>query len=380
MKRILLAILATALLASCSTGKQVSVKVSNNLDVDRTNEIIEISKNSVWSRLKLAPHEKIVVLDNTSGQVVYQIAADFNNPADSLLIFPVNVKANGNSVYTIKKGKPDSFQPKVAGRLVPERKDDFNWENDRIAFRMYGPALQATGEISSGIDIWAKRTEKLVADKWYADEEAGRSTYHTDNGEGLDFYKVGPTLGAGATAPYLNNQLWLSKNFTEYQILDKGPLRITFRLNYAAFPVDTIGNVISTRIITLDAGSQLNKVIQIHDFKGASMPVATGIVMRNSPEEKVVIDPGKRYVVHAEPLDSVNGTLYEAFVSTIPFTDIETKKDHVIGLQTVKPKEQYAYFTGAGWSKFGFETPDDWVKYVDRFSRKLQSPLTIIIE
>jgi len=29
------------------------------------------------------------------------------------------------------------------------------WENDRIAFRTYGPALQATGEKAVGYDIWA---------------------------------------------------------------------------------------------------------------------------------------------------------------------------------------------------------------------------------
>ena len=196
----------------------------------------------------------------------YQITSNPEDETDSLLIFPAIVKANASSVYTIRKGKPGVFQSKVAGRLVPERKDDFNWENDRVAFRMYGPALQATGEISNGIDLWAKRTDRLVADKWYAEELSGKSTYHTDNGEGLDFYKVGPTLGAGAAAPYLNDQLWFSRNFTTYEILDKGPLRITFRLNYDAFNVDKLGEVSSTRIISLDAGSQLNKITQIHDF------------------------------------------------------------------------------------------------------------------
>ena len=48
---------------------------------------------------------------------------------------------------------PAQESAKVFGRHVPERKDDFAWENDRIAFRMYGPALEADGEISSGIDV-----------------------------------------------------------------------------------------------------------------------------------------------------------------------------------------------------------------------------------
>ena len=379
MKQIITTLLTIVLLASCSAGKQVSVTVSNSLGIDRANELVEVSKNTIWSSLNLKASDRIVVLDDAASQVIYQIAVDLNNPDDSLLIFPATVKANGTSVYTIKKGKPEISQSKVAGRLVPERKDDFNWENDRVAFRMYGPALQATGEISSGIDLWAKRTDKLVADKWYADELAGRKTYHTDGGEGLDFYKVGPTLGAGAAAPYLDNQLWFSRNFNEYAILDKGPLRITFRLDYERFPVNNADSVSSTRIITLDAGSQLNKIRQIHGFKAGSMPVAAGIVMRNSPEEQVSMDDNKSWAAHAEPADSLNGILYQAIAVTAPFTSIEQTNNHLLGIQDVKSTVPFIYYAGGGWSKFGFETFGDWTKYVNEFTEKLQSPLTITI-
>ena len=378
MKKIFLAIFAVVLLVSCSTAK-VEVTITNNLGIDRENEIVEISKNTIWSKLNLTSADRIIVLDRASEQVAYQVAFNPENDTDSLLIFPATVQANASSVYTIKKGKPENSQPKVAGRLVPERKDDFNWENDRVAFRMYGPALQATGEISSGIDLWAKRTDKLVADKWYADELAGRKTYHTDGGEGLDFYKVGPTLGAGAAAPYLDNQLWFSRNFNEYAILDKGPLRITFRLDYERFPVNNADSVSSVRIISLDAGSQLNKITQIHDFKAGSMPVAAGIVMRNSPEEQVSMDDNKSWAAHAEPADSLNGILYQAIAVTAPFTSIEQTNNHLLGIQDVKSTVPFIYYAGGGWSKFGFETFGDWTKYVNEFTEKLQSPLTITI-
>ena len=378
MKKIFLAIFAAVLLVSCSTAK-VEVTITNNLGIDRENEIVEISKNTIWSKLNLTSADRIIVLDRASEQVAYQVAFNPENDTDSLLIFPATVQANASSVYTIKKGKPEISQSKVAGRLVPERKDDFNWENDRVAFRMYGPALQATGEISSGIDLWAKRTDKLVADKWYADELAGRKTYHTDGGEGLDFYKVGPTLGAGAAAPYLDNQLWFSRNFNEYAILDKGPLRITFRLDYERFPVNNADSVSSVRIISLDAGSQLNKITQIHDFKAGSMPVAAGIVMRNSSEEQVSMDENKSWAAHAEPADSLNGILYQAIAVTAPFTSIEQTNNHLLGIQDVKSTVPFIYYAGGGWSKYGFETFGDWVKYVEEFSEKLQSPLTITI-
>ena len=60
---------------------------------------------------------------------------------------------NGKNEYRITVGKPAHVDPMTYGRFVPERKDDFTWENNRSAFRVYGPALEATGEISNGMDL-----------------------------------------------------------------------------------------------------------------------------------------------------------------------------------------------------------------------------------
>lgn len=83
---------------------------------------------------------------------------------------------------------------------------DFAWENDKVAFRTYGPACQKLfedgkpgGLISSGIDCWLKRVDYPIIDKWYKKNEAGGS-YHVDDGEGLDNYHVGTTRGCGGTA------------------------------------------------------------------------------------------------------------------------------------------------------------------------------------
>ena len=73
-------------------------------------------------------------------------------------------------------------------RFVPERMDDFAWESDRIAHRMYGPALiTGEGTISSGVDVWVKSTRNMIINKWYKSGE-----YHADHGEGLDGYSVRP--------------------------------------------------------------------------------------------------------------------------------------------------------------------------------------------
>lgn len=383
MKKFILGLICSfVLLGSISAAsKQLQITITNPIGKDRVNEIVEIRKSAIVGKLSLKKGEKLIVTDNRSQQIPYQIAVNFDQQSDSLLIFPVTVKAYGKMVYTILKGTPEKFSAKVTGRLVPERKDDFNWENDRIAFRMYGPALQATGEISCGIDIWAKRTDKLVADKWYADEEAGKSTYHSDNGEGLDFYKVGPTLGAGAAAPFINDSIWFSKNFTDYQILDKGPLRITFRLNYDWFKIDGQGSARYSRIISLDAGSQLNKIRQLNEFKVANLPLAAGIVLRNLPDEKIITDKARKlYAIHAEPADKENGTLFEAIVGVKPFSMITTKCEHLLCIQTVNPNTFFTYYAGGGWDKYGFKTFEDWTNYIQSFSDKLQHPLLISIK
>lgn len=383
MKKIILGLICSfVLLGSISAAsKQLQITITNPIGKDRVNEIVEIRKSAIVGKLSLKKGEKLIVTDSRSQQIPYQIVVNFDQQSDSLLIFPVTVKAYGKMVYTILKGTPEKFSAKVTGRLVPERKDDFNWENDRIAFRMYGPALQATGEISCGIDIWAKRTDKLVADKWYADEEAGKSTYHSDNGEGLDFYKVGPTLGAGAAAPFINDSIWFSKNFTDYQILDKGPLRITFRLNYDWFKIDGQGSARYSRIISLDAGSQLNKIRQLNEFKVANLPLAAGIVLRNLPDEKIITDKARKlYAIHAEPADKENGTLFEAIVGVKPFSMITTKCEHLLCIQTVNPNTFFTYYAGGGWDKYGFKTFEDWTNYIQSFSDKLQHPLLISIK
>ena len=54
---------------------------------------------------------------------------------------------------------------KTFARYVPERFDDFAWESDRIAHRIYGQALiKAEGTISSGADVWIEKNCGLIVD------------------------------------------------------------------------------------------------------------------------------------------------------------------------------------------------------------------------
>jgi len=98
----------------------------------------------------------------------------------------------------------------------PRRKDDLAFENSKMAFRIYGPALKDSIE-NSGIDVWTKSVPYSVIDKWYDEDLAGIRSYHKDNGEGLDAFKVADTVGLGGTGIFKNGKLYKSN---VYQVAD----------------------------------------------------------------------------------------------------------------------------------------------------------------
>ena len=108
-------------------------------------------------------------------------------------------------------------------RFVPEREDDFAWENDLVAFRAYGPAMRRRPE-DSGIDCWLKRVTYPIIDKWYEGNTKGLS-YHKDHGEGYDPYHVGSSRGCGGTALWVNGAMVISDTFTDWKILEQTPGR-----------------------------------------------------------------------------------------------------------------------------------------------------------
>ena len=88
-----------------------------------------------------------------------------------------------------------------------ERYDDFAWENDKVAHRMYGAALetwQAEPLTSSTVDVWCKRTSRLVVNDWYMVDD-----YHHDTGEGADLYSAGKSRGAGGSGVWKDGRLFV---------------------------------------------------------------------------------------------------------------------------------------------------------------------------
>ncbi|MDD2797563.1 MAG: DUF4861 family protein [Bacteroidales bacterium] len=356
------------------TSNAFEVVIKNPSSQLRTNETVEIEWKTVAKHLHLKSNEPIIVV-NTDGQEFPSQIIYKGKKSPQALLFQVSISAKQSLTFMIQKGIPQSYPKKSFGRFVPERKDDYAWENDRVAFRIYGPALIKTDGPSNGIDIWCKRTSEMIINDRYEKELSGNGSYHIDWGNGLDFYKVGRTLGAGAMAPYVKDSLWLASNFIKQETLDNGPIRTTFRLTYSPFNV--AGKLISeTRTISLDAGSQFNKIEEEFIGLKTSIPVVAGIIMRNSTDS-VIINKQKGYAIYIEPKSEQNGNLYLAVISSKPWDNIFIKKQHLCSLSTYQPKTNFSYYAGNGWSKWGFESTKDWLNYVSTFAYNLRIPLKI---
>jgi hypothetical protein len=286
------------------------------------------------------------------------------------------VPANGKIVLQIVKGKHKTFVAKTYCRFVPERKDDFAWENDRIAFRTYGKALEKfPNEMAYGVDVWVKRTTELVIDKRY---KAG--TYHVDNGDGLDYYHVGRTLGAGGIAPYLKNTIWYPANFREWKILDNGPLRSTFQLFYDEWTAAE-KRMLVVKTTSLDAGSQMNKNEVIYDWDAeAPLTVAVGIIKR--PEQgEMLLNEQRGVLAYWEPQHGKDGTTGVGCVFLNSAEQMMVTKEQQLAITKISKNKPFIYYNGAAWNKAGkFTNAGQWTAYLDHFRATVLHPLLIAVQ
>lgn len=412
MKQILILIAAVLVFfSSCGGGTQsMTVTVTNPLASERAGEMIEVPMRDVTAKLKLADTAQIVVLDVDGQQVPYQVTYD------EKVVFPVTVEANGTSTYTIQSGTPDPYTVIACGKHYPERLDDVAWENDLVAFRAYGPALQARGERAFGYDVFTKyNTAEPVVEARYAEElnaekrakiaelrktdpkaaaELARAiSYHIDHGNGMDCYTVGPTLGGGAAALMVGDTIVYPYCYRTQEILDNGPLRFTVKLEYNPLVVRRDSNVIETRVITLDAGSYLNKTVISYTNLSEAMPVATGIVL-HEPDGAVVADAANGYITYVDPTGDPNagngkmfmGAAFPAQVKdakAVLFSEKEKKEQrggadgHVLAISEYEPGSEYTYYWGSAWDKAAIKSADAWNAYMADYACRVRTPLTV---
>lgn len=412
MKKIfILAAIALMGSASCADSKQsMTVTVTNPLALERTGEMVEVPMSDVTAKLQLADTAQIVVLGEDGQQVPYQVTYD------EKVVFPATVKANGTATYTIQSGTPDPYNVIACGRYYPERLDDVAWENDLGGYRAYGPALQKRGERGFGYDLFTKyNTTEPILESLYAEEldkekrariaELKKTdpkaaaelqnaiSYHIDHGYGMDCYAVGPTLGCGTAALMAGDTIIYPYCYRTQEILDNGPLRFTVKLEFNPLTVRGDSNVVETRVITLDAGSYLNKTVVSYTNLKEAMPVTTGIVLRE-PDGVVTADAANGYITYVDPTTDRSGGNGKIFIGaafpslvkeakTVLFPEKEKKElrggadGHVLVISEYEPGSEYTYYWGSAWDKAAIKTADAWNAYMAEYAQKVRTPLTV---
>jgi len=342
-----------------------------------------------------------VVFDQAGLEIPYQLSYD------GKILIEADARQHSASRFTIRRGQPKTYQTVCYGRIYPERKDDYAWENDRGAYRVYGPALQKIGERSYGTDVWSKNTPELVVESRYwiedvvmmpevnklrkIDRQRGDSlyrlnSYHHDHGRGMDLYKVGPTLGCGTPALMNEGQLVYPYCFKEYKVLDNGPLRTTVELIYhpTAFRGDTI---VEHRVISLDKGSNFNRVTVWYEGLTQPAPLASGFVIHSEDKESVVL--GNRYVQYADPTENTRFFNCQLFVAALfPNGNVKTSKllfdkpahgseGHALGIVDDYRGEPYTYYFGSAWSRYDVRTQAEWQQRIDWTLSSVEQPLVV---
>ena len=380
---------------------QATIVVSNPTSTPRT-ELISLSMSDVKAKLGNATPKKgeAYIVKNKRGQ---QIGSQITH--DGLLLIDASVRPHGSATYYVSIGKPYQQKVYATGALYKIRKDDIAWENDRCAYRVYGPALQRTGERSFGTDIWVKNTPDTVVYERYIKDMNGNikggkmdakvrdilTSFHLDHGNGLDPYRVGATLGLGAPSLMVGKNQVLPYCYKDYKILDNGPLRFTVELTYNPSTVGDMKNVVEHRIISLDKGSNFNKMTVWYDGLTTPTDFATGFPIHEEDTETKTF--AKDYVSYADPTDNVEvnnsqvfvGVLFPEGIDHTYYQLFDKKHDgatgHALGLKRgLKNLEKYSYYFGAAWSKYDVRSYAEWQIRIKDYLDALKNPLQVEVK
>jgi hypothetical protein len=348
-----------------------SIEVVNTSSL-RKSSIIEVPWPELKSKYPKLSQENISVFDGKN-ELPIQFEYLGNSEPKNLLVRVDGLK-KGKTLLKVKSKKSTKTEAKTFGRYVPERLDDFAWENDKIAYRTYGKALEGTKGMAYGIDVWVKRTDKLVIDKRYKIAD-----YHHDLGDGLDYYHVGLTLGAGGIAPIFKDSIHYSQNYKRWKVLDQGACRVNFILEYDPWIVN--GKSVSmNKMFTLDAGSQLNKVAVDAKFETDSLNVVVGIIKRPEPGF-ISLNEKSGIGLYWEPKHGDDGTTGVGFILPKSAIGSSITKDQMLMTSTIKKNVPYVYYAGAAWDKAGEITNENqWISYIENFKKNIDTPLQINIK
>jgi Domain of unknown function (DUF4861) len=370
----LLAIPATAV----PPGAVVTVK--NPIDLARLSETIVLQAAELRTLLAVDDVRKVHVRDEKSGQELLVQAVDTNDDGKyEEFLFQSDLAPQETRRFVLTVGQRQVARRedfKAYGRFVQERRDDFAWENDRIAHRMYGLALESWAQeplTSSAVDVWTKRVRRLVVNDWYMTDD-----YHQDHGEGADLYSAGSSRGCGGNGMWVNGKLYPSTNFRGSRLLANGPIRVLFELTYPAWDASGL-RVSEVKRITLDAGQNLDRFESRYTFSGSSPDAQYAIGIKKAPKSVKVFTRDAATLRTWEPL-KVGELGCGIVLDPASITDFAEDKSNYLIIAKIPADGAVVYYAGFGWDKSGdFRNAEDWDSYIAGYGRRLKSPVQVTL-
>lgn len=390
-RRIATRLLASGLIACCAsamaaTPAPLTLTVTNTLDLVRKHEVVSLPLTKLWQRRpEWKSHALAVRIAGHDERLPTQrYASDGGTTPDRLLV-QLNM-APYATVHLQIRTAADAYAPKdnpLFARRVPERKGDFAWENEQVAFRIYGKPLEANGGlVSSGIDVWSKQPGHLVINEWYARNARGERlgdpslSYHIDHGDGQDSYAVGHSPGDGGTAAWLHGRPVYSHNATHVHITAMGPVRLRFEVDYAPWHVGG-AQVREHKVVTLDAGSHFNRQKVFYRITGArKLSVAAGLAVH--PGALTKHEGASSIAVWDTPQKKSAGRIATALILPPDETAHYVKADGAVwALFKVANGDSIRFASGAGWSKGDVPDFTSWQRDVRDYRKRWSHPLRV---
>ncbi len=396
----------------------ISVRVTNSSKLYRESETVEVSYRDFLPHAPNSTQDlfpfNFVVMDGESSRIidsqVYTVEENLRgtNVTSNKFLFQADFAPGETRTFYILDATALPAVPppivKTMARFVPERFDDFAWESDRIAHRIYGQALiKAEGTISSGADVWIKKDRGLIVDTMYATKH-----YHEDNGAFMDDYRVGKSRGCGGLGIWDGKKLFVSSNWKTQMLITTGPIRSEFELTYDAWDAGNGRMVSEVKRFSIDAGSWLTKVSSTISSEDKSpLTIGVGLAERACPtnrEEFIANDLTEGWMTYWQPEDQPKGTTAVAILlpkgSVKEFTnDNPAMTDAVQHANVPQPTHEgyppirtqlavtqmqvgqpFSYYFGACWDRSGdFTNHVQWENYLKRFAERRDQPLTVTV-
>ena len=385
--KLLAGIFCAAILSSCNQKENTKSIVVNTLDFEKTFETVELT----GAFLNVTNLNTVGIRDAENGalQVTQTVDNDGDGTMDEILFQP-KIAANSEKTFeivTVTEAEKPKADELCYSRFVPERTDDYTWENNKVAFRVYGPVAQKMiedgtpgGTLSSGVDAWLKKVEYPIINKWYKKNAIKPGAYHEASPEGRDNFHVGSSRGVGGIAVKSDTSYYISRNYTKWRTITTGPLRTSFYLEYANWDAD--GKTIKeSKVISLDLGSNFSKFTT--SLEGSDT-ISAGLTLHEK-DGKVTGSDANGWVSYWQPhFETELATAIIAPKGTfVGFETYDTnQKDLSNAYAHLKVKNnEVVYYSGFTWSESNqFKNQQEWEAYLDMFSKQINTPLEVTLK